>query len=316
MSRGCYTCGRASLHRHRCPSQRPALAAVRTRHPLQVAGGVTGTGHSTGTAGKTGPPLHRGSRCGTAGRTVASSVEAAPRTPTASPVTAPGVTAPRRSEVPTLPAPRQVQRSRPGLYHGARGGSGAGRGAPPWALPPASLSPARPTPACDRGTGRARNPTAARKMDAAEAGAAGRAGSSADSLAEEEEDEDEAGPGSGRSGRTSSLVSGLLTELYSAAEAAAPSGSARSRALRELQQRPSQVKYLRLKGTARPACLPLPPPRRGRELPLPPRFSFVRARESCPEVPSVPARTCPCVYMCPYPGFLRGRGSQKLPTCC
>ncbi|XP_066039286.1 TBC1 domain family member 30 isoform X2 [Chamaea fasciata] len=84
-------------------------------------------------------------------------------------------------------------------------------------------------------------------MDAAEAGAAGRAGSSADSLAEEEEDEDEAGPGSGRSSRTSSLVSGLLTELYSAAEAAAPSGSARSRALRELQQRPRQVKYLRLK---------------------------------------------------------------------
>ncbi|XP_039559761.1 TBC1 domain family member 30 isoform X3 [Passer montanus] len=84
-------------------------------------------------------------------------------------------------------------------------------------------------------------------MDAAEAGAGGRAGSSADSLAEEEEDEDEAGPGSGRSSRTSSLVSGLLTELYSAAEAAGPSGSARSRALRELQQRPSQVKYLRLK---------------------------------------------------------------------
>ncbi|XP_056337797.1 TBC1 domain family member 30 isoform X2 [Oenanthe melanoleuca] len=84
-------------------------------------------------------------------------------------------------------------------------------------------------------------------MDAAEAGAGGRAGSSADSLAEEEEDEDEAGPGRGRSSRTSSLVSGLLTELYSAGEAAAPSGSARSRALRELQQRPSQVKYLRLK---------------------------------------------------------------------
>uniref|UniRef100_A0A8C3NWI5 TBC1 domain family member 30 n=1 Tax=Cyanoderma ruficeps TaxID=181631 RepID=A0A8C3NWI5_9PASS len=84
-------------------------------------------------------------------------------------------------------------------------------------------------------------------MDTAEAGASGRAGSSADSLAEEEEDEDEAGPGSGRSSRTSSLVSGLLTELYSAAEAAAPLGSARSRALRELQQRPSQVKYLRLK---------------------------------------------------------------------
>nr|XP_030114824.3 TBC1 domain family member 30 isoform X1 [Taeniopygia guttata] len=84
-------------------------------------------------------------------------------------------------------------------------------------------------------------------MDAAEAGAGGRAGSSADSLAEEEEDEDEAGPGGGRSSRTSSLVSGLLTELYSAAEAAASSGSARSRALRELQQRPSQVNYLRLK---------------------------------------------------------------------
>ncbi|XP_053834361.1 TBC1 domain family member 30 isoform X2 [Vidua macroura] len=84
-------------------------------------------------------------------------------------------------------------------------------------------------------------------MDAAEAGAGGRAGSSADSLAEEEEEEDEAGPGSGRSSRTSSLVSGLLTELYSAAEAAASSGSARSPALRELQQRPSQVKYLRLK---------------------------------------------------------------------
>ncbi|XP_025751756.1 TBC1 domain family member 30 isoform X3 [Manacus vitellinus] len=85
-------------------------------------------------------------------------------------------------------------------------------------------------------------------MDAGEAGPGGRAGSSADSLAEEEEEEDdEGGPGSGRSSRTSSLVSGLLTELYSAAEAAAPSGSARSRALRELQQRPSQVKYLRLK---------------------------------------------------------------------
>ncbi|XP_053799765.1 TBC1 domain family member 30 isoform X2 [Vidua chalybeata] len=85
-------------------------------------------------------------------------------------------------------------------------------------------------------------------MDAAEAGAGGRAGSSADSLAEEEEEEeDEAGPGSGRSSRTSSLVSGLLTELYSAVEAAASSGSARSPALRELQQRPSQVKYLRLK---------------------------------------------------------------------
>lgn len=93
-----------------------------------------------------------------------------------------------------------------------------------------------------------------RKMEAGEPGPGGRAGSSADSLAEEEEeDEDEEGPGSGRSSRTSSLVSGLLTELYSAAEAAAPSGSARSRVLRELQRRPSQVEYLRLKGTACPA---------------------------------------------------------------
>ncbi|XP_071589581.1 TBC1 domain family member 30 isoform X3 [Heliangelus exortis] len=85
-------------------------------------------------------------------------------------------------------------------------------------------------------------------MEVGEAGRCGRAGSSADSLAEEEEeDEDEEGPSGGRSSRTSSLVSGLLTELYSAAEAAAPSSSARSRVLRELQQRPSQVKYLRLK---------------------------------------------------------------------
>ncbi|XP_030335165.1 TBC1 domain family member 30 isoform X4 [Strigops habroptila] len=86
-------------------------------------------------------------------------------------------------------------------------------------------------------------------MEAREPGPGGRAGSSADSLAEEEEeDEDEEGAVSGRSSRTSSLVSGLLTELYSAAEAAAPSsGSARSRVLQELQQRPSQVKYLRLK---------------------------------------------------------------------
>ncbi|KAM6291085.1 TBC1 domain family member 30 isoform 3-T3 [Porphyrio hochstetteri] len=85
-------------------------------------------------------------------------------------------------------------------------------------------------------------------MEVREPSLGGRAGSSADSLAEEEEDdEDEEGPHSGRSSRTSSLVSGLLTELYSAAEAAAPSGSARSRVLRELQQRPSQVKYLRLK---------------------------------------------------------------------
>ena len=133
-------------------------------------------------------------------------------------------------------------------------------------------------------------------MEVGEPGSGGRAGSSADSLAEEEE-EDEDGPGSGRSSRTSSLVSGLLTELYSAAGAAAPSGSARSRVLRELQQRPSQVKYLRLKGTARPAwpallcpalpcaalpaapgcsqrgcASPLPPLRLGWELPLSPRF--------------------------------------------
>ncbi|XP_040451082.1 TBC1 domain family member 30 isoform X2 [Falco naumanni] len=85
-------------------------------------------------------------------------------------------------------------------------------------------------------------------MEVGEPSPGGRAGSSADSLAEEEEDEDEEGPASGRSSRTSSLVSGLLTELYSAVEAAAPSGNARSRVLRELQQqRPSQVKYLRLK---------------------------------------------------------------------
>ncbi|XP_025925815.1 TBC1 domain family member 30 isoform X2 [Apteryx rowi] len=92
--------------------------------------------------------------------------------------------------------------------------------------------------------------------------ALGRGGSSADSLAEEEDDEeeeeDEEGPGGGgggggcrRTSRTSSLVSGLLTELYradgAAAEAAAPLGSARSRVLRELQQRPSHIKYLRLK---------------------------------------------------------------------
>lgn len=123
-------------------------------------------------------------------------------------------------------------------------------------------------------------------MDAAEAGAGGRAGSSADSLAEEEEDEDEAGPGSGRSSRTSSLVSGLLTELYSAGEAAAPSGSARSRALRELQQRPSQVKYLRLKGTARPPACPA-------------SLFLCACKAVLPQVPSEPAHTCLCVFMCP-----------------
>ncbi|XP_063998062.1 TBC1 domain family member 30 isoform X1 [Pogoniulus pusillus] len=86
-------------------------------------------------------------------------------------------------------------------------------------------------------------------MEVMEPSLGGRAGSSADSLAEEEEEEDdEEAPTSGRSSRTSSLVSGLLTELYSAAEVAGPPGSARSRVLRELQQRPSQVKYLRLKG--------------------------------------------------------------------
>ncbi|XP_025009973.2 TBC1 domain family member 30 isoform X1 [Gallus gallus] len=80
-------------------------------------------------------------------------------------------------------------------------------------------------------------------MEAGERGAGGRAGSSADSLAEEEDEEDEEVPGSGRSSRTSSLVSGLLTELYSAAEVAAP-----PRVLRELQQqRPSRAEYLRLK---------------------------------------------------------------------
>ena len=84
-------------------------------------------------------------------------------------------------------------------------------------------------------------------MEAGERGAGGRAGSSADSLAEEEDEEDEEVPGSGRSSRTSSLVSGLLTELYSAAEVAAP-----PRVLRELQQqRPSRAEYLRLKGTGR-----------------------------------------------------------------
>ena len=84
-------------------------------------------------------------------------------------------------------------------------------------------------------------------MEAGERGAGGRAGSSVDSLAEEEDEEDEEVPGSGRSSRTSSLVSGLLTELYSAAEVAAP-----PRVLRELQQqRPSRAEYLQLKGTDR-----------------------------------------------------------------
>ncbi|XP_038043985.2 TBC1 domain family member 30 isoform X2 [Anas platyrhynchos] len=89
-------------------------------------------------------------------------------------------------------------------------------------------------------------------MEAAERGLRGGAGSSADSLPEEEEEEDdeeeedEEGPRSGRSSRTSSLVSGLLTELYSAAEAS----GARAGVLRELQRqrRPSQDGYLRLKG--------------------------------------------------------------------
>ncbi|XP_025044053.2 TBC1 domain family member 30 isoform X4 [Pelodiscus sinensis] len=97
-------------------------------------------------------------------------------------------------------------------------------------------------------------------------GARGRGGSSADSLAEEEEEEEEAP--AGRSPRTSALVSGLLTELYScggrarhrdsvdsSTEASAgsdvfPGGrgsSAESRFLHELQQRPSQrhqIEYL------------------------------------------------------------------------
>ncbi|XP_074840156.1 TBC1 domain family member 30 isoform X4 [Carettochelys insculpta] len=101
-------------------------------------------------------------------------------------------------------------------------------------------------------------------------GARGRGGSSADSLAEEEEEEEEeetAAPAGG-SPRTSALVSGLLTELYScggrarhrdsvdsSTEASAgsdvfPGGrgsSADSRFLQELQQRPSQrhqIEYL------------------------------------------------------------------------
>ncbi|XP_044849203.1 TBC1 domain family member 30 isoform X2 [Mauremys mutica] len=97
-------------------------------------------------------------------------------------------------------------------------------------------------------------------------GARGRGGSSADSLAEEEEEEEEDPAGRYRS--TSSLVSGLLTELYScggrarhrdsvdsSTEASAgsdifPGGrgsSAESRFLQELQQRPSQrhqIEYL------------------------------------------------------------------------
>lgn len=144
-------------------------------------------------------------------------------------------------------------------------------------------------------------------MDAAEAGAAGRAGSSADSLAEEEEDEDEAGPGGGRTSRTSSLVSGLLTELYSAAEGAAPSGSAR--ALRELQRRPSQVKYLRLKGTAR---LPLPPPPGAGAAPAASLFLCAH-RRVLPEVPPC-LHTCPCVcvHIQPFCTAL----APELPTCC
>ncbi|KAM9171229.1 TBC1 domain family member 30 isoform 2-T2 [Pangshura tecta] len=97
-------------------------------------------------------------------------------------------------------------------------------------------------------------------------GARGRGGSSADSLAEEEEEEEEDPAGRYRS--TSSLVSGLLTELYScggrtrhrdsvdsSTEASAgsdvfPGGrgsSAESRFLQELQQRTSQrhqIEYL------------------------------------------------------------------------
>ncbi|XP_050779401.1 TBC1 domain family member 30 isoform X1 [Gopherus flavomarginatus] len=101
-------------------------------------------------------------------------------------------------------------------------------------------------------------------------GARGRGGSSADSLAEEEEEEEEDQDPAGRYCSTSSLVSGLLTELYScggrarhrdsvdsSTEASAgsdvfPGGggrgsSAESRFLQELQQRPSQrhqIEYL------------------------------------------------------------------------
>lgn len=190
-----------------------------------------------------------------------------------------------------LPAPQQVQRPparRRPLPR--RGGEGVEPGAavllagerPAGPGSPAPF-PCPPPPVCRCGRGRARNSAPPRKMEVGEPGPGGRAGSSADSLAEEEE-EDEEGPGSGRSSRTSSLVSGLLTELYSAAEAAAPSGSARSRALRELQRRPSQVKYLRLKGTACP------------RLPCPARCHRSAGAGSCPAAslaPSVPARE-PC----------------------
>ncbi|XP_030335163.1 TBC1 domain family member 30 isoform X2 [Strigops habroptila] len=132
-------------------------------------------------------------------------------------------------------------------------------------------------------------------MEAREPGPGGRAGSSADSLAEEEEeDEDEEGAVSGRSSRTSSLVSGLLTELYSAAEAAAPSsGSARSRVLQELQQRPSQVKYLRLKGTC-----PAPPGLGAASVAS--LSSCVPASESCYSPgcsPLPPASVHTCIYV-------------------
>ncbi|XP_031445375.1 TBC1 domain family member 30 isoform X2 [Phasianus colchicus] len=124
---------------------------------------------------------------------------------------------------------------------GARGGPrvAPARGERPGARTPPAAS-GRPWNEPSPELGAAERP---RKMEAGERGAGGRAGSSADSLAEEEDEEDEEVPGSGRSSRTSSLVSGLLTELYSAAEVAAP-----PRVLRELQQqRPSRAEYLRLK---------------------------------------------------------------------
>lgn len=149
------------------------------------------------------------------------------------------------------------------------------------------------------------------KMEVRELGLGGRAGSSADSLAEEEEeDEDEEGPGSGRSSRTSSLVSGLLTELYSAAEAAAPSGSARSPGERELQQRPSQVKYLRLKGTARPAlllcpasALPCPLPWAAASGAALPRYLRAAWAGSCP---------CPLAFFLCACNRVQSKGSSTL----
>ncbi|XP_014818812.1 PREDICTED: translation initiation factor IF-2-like [Calidris pugnax] len=197
----------------------------------------------------------RGSSSGTDGRT-RGDLRGSP--------TAPGAQRPEGAHAaPGRPSPPLGRCNAPpaaGLYHAARcvgrDPGGARRSCLRGSVPPARALPCPPSspPAlrvaverAEPGTGRGAGGRLW-KMEAGEAGPGGRAGSSADSLAEEEEeDEDEEGAGSGRSSRTSSLVSGLLTELYSAAEAAAPSGSARSRVLRELEQRPSQVKYLRLK---------------------------------------------------------------------